>query len=564
MKINKRFPKHYRYDLLFAGGMLAIFLLYLYKVVFEIRGNDEAFYLTSPLRILQGDTFVVDEWHGGQFSALLVVPIMALRNLFTADTQGIVLQFRYIYVIVNGLFCLLIYCRLRKYGLAAVLVSLMFFMFTPYSITALCYNTMGLMSVCASTVVLATAKNKWDYAFGGLFFSAAVLCCPFLILPFGAVFAGGVMYAWIKKKKQLLTQGLFFVLGCLPLLCLLLLFIFTRTTPAEFLQALPAMFTDPEHPSTSLLGHVKKYIVAFRFFDKELVCYALLLCAIALDKKRVGRKILYFLVSVFLALGMLVHCIWASLYQYHNFIMIPLSLPGFVAFLLTEKKDWRVFCFLFLGGIAYSFCINMGSNQSLFVISSALSVTTYGGILFISAFLREVLPARGKGIFAWATVGCVAVLLICQLSSMTFIKVNHKYWSAFDNSELTEVISGGPYAGIHVVDGVKVPYEAKLQQLDTLLGSQEQGSVLFLDEVTWYYLHFPNFRNGAYSAWLSGVSNTTVDRLAAYYQLESHELPDFIYIGNPDNVDMAYLQEKLLTENYVTAAKEDFLLLRKR
>ena len=47
--------------------------------------------------------------------------------------------------------------------------------------------------------------------------------------------------------------------------------------------------------------------------------------------------------------------------------------------------------------------------------------------------------------------------------------------------------------------------------------------VLPLTEETWMFMG--GYRNGAYSAWLSGVDGVTLDRLEAYYALNPEKLP---------------------------------------
>lgn len=54
-KYEQLFKKISISDLLFAVGLIAIAVLYIYKIPLDIKADDEAFYLTIPKRLLDGD-----------------------------------------------------------------------------------------------------------------------------------------------------------------------------------------------------------------------------------------------------------------------------------------------------------------------------------------------------------------------------------------------------------------------------------------------------------------------------------------------------------------------------
>ena len=64
----------------------------------------------------------------------------------------------------------------------------------------------------------------------------------------------------------------------------------------------------------------------------------------------------------------------------------------------------------------------------------------------------------------------------------------------------------------------------KLQQIE----AYEPEKVLFLSKSTWYYL-VTDYEICTYSAWIAGVTNHSVDRLAAYYRLNPEKIPDVVY-----------------------------------
>lgn len=558
LKSKFSFKRVNKQDAFFLLGLLVLLFVYLYKVVFEIQGNDEAFYLTIPQRILQGDVFIVDEWHGSQFSALLIAPFMVLRNLFFNTNDSIVLHFRYIYVFVHFVVSCIIYIRLRKFGFGSAVGTLFFFMFTPYSIVALSYNTLGLLSVCLTLVFLSTTNSKKGFFLSGFFFSVSVLCCPYLLFPFIIVFITTIIFGLIKKHKNAVINLLFFVVGCLPLLVCVLFVIFSKVTLVEFLNALPYIFSDPEHPSRSLIYNILVYVYSFKIFILPISLLIVTVIVYALDKKRESHKLLYYVIVVISALLMLVKCIMSDLFITYNFVMIPFAFVGIFVFALIKEKNVKVFSIMYIGAFIYSFCIHMTSNQRLYVISTALSIASLAGIILTFNYVKEEIKENKKTLTKFLYITTAAVLIIVQFSTMGYIKINHKFWSKSENSELQEIIEIGPYAGIRVTESTKNEYNNKIKKLTNAMKDYDEGSVLFFDKTTWYYLQYPNLYNASYSAWLSGISDKTIERLRIYYENNQEKIPVYIYIDKANDVNFEYFKANVLKGNYEIISTDDY------
>ena len=532
--MNKIYEKYFRdktnCDILYIIGFVGILLLFIYKAPLEIQGQDEAFYLTVPKRLLDGDVFVFDEWHGSQFSALLVYPIMALHNLFfTSD--GIVLHFRYIYIFFQALSAAVIYIRLRDYKLFGALASLVFFMFTPYDILALSYNTMGLMLVTLTGVILATAKSKKAYFVSGLLFAGAVLCSPYLLAAYAVFTVGVLIFSAVKKSKQCFVSWVFFTLGSALLAVILFAFILSRVSLSEFIDALPNIFDDPEHVSKpfldGLLGYFKSIYNTFNWGIAYFPLYGIMLIALIFDKKRCERRVFYIASSCAISICMLFE--FASLLQTktYNFIMFPFVLVGLISYLVTKNKNKRVFLFMFVGSLLYTMCIYFSSNQGFYIISAMSAAADVGSVILIHDALIEEKYQGGKSRFSAGYI-IVLALVVLQFSLMTYTKINHKFWSFSENSQLTAVIDDGPYKGIKVTNSTKSNYTSELSALSWLEG--KEGRVLYAAKTVWYYLETDDLKVGAYSAWLSGESDVTLERLEKYYSINPDNIPDYIFV----------------------------------
>ena len=108
---------------------------------------------------------------------------------------------RFAYIAVHLIVSVVIYIRLRRFGYGAVISSVLFFVYTPYDIMALSYNTMGLDLVALSGVLMATADytKKASVITAGLCFAGAVLCNPYMAAAY-IIFALCVIVHLVLKK----------------------------------------------------------------------------------------------------------------------------------------------------------------------------------------------------------------------------------------------------------------------------------------------------------------------------------------------------------------------------
>ena len=83
-------------------------LFNIWRAKFGYFSRDESLYLAIPYRMLQGDLLLLNEWHLSQMSAFLIYPLLKLYLLLFQTTDGIALNFRYIYICFHSLTALYI------------------------------------------------------------------------------------------------------------------------------------------------------------------------------------------------------------------------------------------------------------------------------------------------------------------------------------------------------------------------------------------------------------------------------------------------------------------------
>lgn len=166
----------------FAVMMAAVTGFLIWKAPYGFHMSDEAFYLATPYRYLQGDALLAEEWFPTLFSSFLLCPLLRLYLLIKPTTEGIIVNFRYIYVFFHILTAVFIYCRLvRRSPVAAAGAALAYALYTPYNIMALSYNSMGAAFALLSVLILGTAEKKKAGQIGGVC-ALPRRCCAFPIL----------------------------------------------------------------------------------------------------------------------------------------------------------------------------------------------------------------------------------------------------------------------------------------------------------------------------------------------------------------------------------------------
>lgn len=510
----------------------------LWKCRYGFGNVDESFYLTVPYRLWMGDGLFSQEWHLSQMAGFLLLPFMAVYMLLSGgSTAGIILAFRYIFTCVQGLAAVFLYLRLKKFSWSgACIAALVFFLYAPFGIMALSYNSMGILCLTVSTVLLLTNTrgSKLEYALSGLFFAAAVLCCPYL----AAVYFLYSLAVLIQKLRPFcgweVLSGkcwLWLTCGIGALAVLFCGFVLSRASLSDIVAAFPVIMQDPEHASRSASYLIESYFrsIFIRNAHWQYIAlgYAVLWLACKLDRKgRIPRGIFFILGAVLAAVMMLP---FVTDNRYINFIMFPLNLFAlFCCGLTKDKTVKKLLLTVWLPGILYSFCIHMASNQYFYAISSASAVSLVGSILIVVLTARElILPLSAKPLKA-LTAAALVCLMALQAGGLVSLRYTSVFWET-SMEDQTVLMEAGPEKGLLVTPWRKQHYEGFLADTAPFREEEKAESVLYLSEYTWLYLAGEGIEMSPYSAWLAGVNENTVARLTAYYALNPEKLPQVVY-----------------------------------
>ena len=555
-------------DLLFAALMCFGVILSIWKLRYGFGGSDEAFYLTVPHRLSLGDALFTDEWHVSQLSGFLLIPFVSLFRLITGSTDGIMIAARVLYLVLHTGAAVLIYTRLRKYGILSVFGCALYFLYTPYNIMALSYNTMGIELLLVAGVLLATAdyKKKLLPILSGLAFAGAVLCNPYLIVCFflyGACV--GVHYAIKKKEMRFVLKSemfslrtfLFFTAGAACLAVVFLIFTLTRTGLGDIFANIPEMLKDPEHPSIPFGRKVETYFQSIfdmtPHFKYVLYGYFAMLAFMIFDRKRRLHRAVYLCLSCAatgISLIMLLPGVTSTTY---NHIMLPMLFLGIASYILIENKPRELFAAVFVTGLIYSFCIHYGSNQMIYCIASVMVVANVASFIFLGRLIKEMRETPDNLTYAAASrilsFILVGIIIAFQGGAQITAKTYHVFWDSAPDA-LTAEIKQGPAAGIVTTDANLESYNNMYTDL-VAFQMKEPGNILFMSFETWPYLAMNDFPYGTFSAWTGNEQGEgTLSRMRTYYEMNPEKTPKYIYIPKSAKWNVSTLLPELQSKGY--------------
>ena len=399
-------------DIIFLFLFCCVALFSWWLAPYGWTGSDEAYYILQPFRFTQGDKFFVDDWNNGQLFSLVILPLMHLHLKLAPSTDGIILSFRYYYVIVSALVSLVIYLRGRRVSKpAALFAALMLMLYSPLSVRNFSYNSMGLMSLALCCVLAFTADKHafLDLCFSGICLAATVLCCPFTVVHY-VIYALFVLILSISKTRRgkladlfpcyaftpkalfavTLGCGIFFIYFCIAVL--------KDSSLAGIIENFHYLFLDPEHKPTSLFWLAKNVIyctiTSSRIALECAVLGGIVAVLILFDKKRIAHRKFYLAAAAILSL---VYCLPFISSNICNELMLPINILGLCAYVLTENRQKKIFRLVFVPGLIYAICMHHASSLRYQGLCHGFAICAIASVFFIVNVIRELAAESNSG-----------------------------------------------------------------------------------------------------------------------------------------------------------------------
>lgn len=509
---------------IFVGFLILLFLMFGWRQFYGFNKNDEIFYISTVYRFFQGDGMLVHEWNNVQLFAFLTYPLFCLIRLFHPSNEGIVLIFRFSYLVFQVAVAVYCYWKLKRFGKIRVLPALFYFVTTPYNINGLSYNTLafGFVLLTLVTITANTKLGKLDAFLCGIFIAAAVLANPYTVLLF-AVYGVICFVKSISAYKQnvKIAQALdirtyvWMCAGAFLIFVLFCWFVLSRGSLSEILENLTYIVMDSERQKSLWEKFAKYFIRIYRYYKILVYVTALLLLARCLDRK---KKIP---VSVYLGIVSVVAIPYIIYYGFFwemvgiNYMLIPLAFPGLIAYVTTEEKDKLLFWGFYLPALIYTLLAHFATNTGIYTVSAAYMIADVVSILFIWKLCQE----QKISWLRWLVILLFMIQFVgCIWQRMSYV------WGDEPLEYLTYELKEGPLKGIYTSEKNAKLYEDVLQDMEDLQLS-ENDHLFVLGIAPWMYLN-TEAKCGAYSTWETLEDDPLIP---IYYELRPEKMPTVIY-----------------------------------
>ena len=550
--------KKYAADLLFAVLLAAGIAFSLWKAPYGFHFSDEAYYLTVPYRMAQGDRLFRDMWDIRQFSMLPTLPLVQLYLKLFGTGESMVLHFRYVYIFFHVGFSVWLYGVLRRSSkVGALFAAAVYLLFSPINIMQLSYNTYGIGFITLSGALMAEKRRSFP---AGVLYALAVLSCPFAALLFPVFLITAAMR---RKKEKTGRQEAYFALGVVAAALVFLLYVQCTAGIGEMLRALPEFFNDPTHPVNSVFSRLAELFI--ELLTSRLPVTAVLgvqLVVIAVyftcGKKKSLRGPLCALASAAAIFGMLYEM---KTDRWINCLMVPLTYTGLTAYLLSGKKNRELMRFLYIPGLLYGACVYLSSDLGYMTMSGAFTVSAVAAAFFTAQLALELLGQTG-----WEKIGglALALTLVCQLGAQAWYRKNFCFSELYNTSMMCETVDKGSGKG------EKTSFEAVNYEFRQVWDSSEKvreyegENVLYFTKDCWLYLEDEK-RCAAQSAWIQMAHTVEeAERLVRFWEKHPEKKPDAIYVSA--ETERAERVMEIINTEHFPVEKNDrgYVLLREK
>lgn len=535
-----------------ALSLITAAFIYLFVIsFFNGTVSDEAFYISIPIRLMNGDGLLTDEWHLSQLSSVLLYPPVRLYILFTGSTEGIILFMRQLFCLMQLLTGLLIYKTFRKEGIAAILASLLFMLYCVINLMTLSYNTMGeaLLFFLICTVFSIFDKPAYPKAFiAGILLGAFILCQPLGIV-FCIIYSAAVITAGILHKKDgrpvlfLLTEKAFLSVfaGAFAVFLYFLFFLLKNSELSTVFSCFPGIFNDAEHMKiTNELG-ISTFSPVLFFSDMAMATGVVPLITAAVifisglfikKKSKALAVIICSTALILLNVSFYVKIISDKINGGTadiNFFFLPLALSGLPFYLLSNKKNHRVFILIWCTGIMYALFMTISSNLHLHTSVNGYVISSAASVILARELLSE-LKEKKEPVFRNACIVlCLAVFGFASFQTGTMAV----YTSATRGSLLSARLTEGIYSGITLPSSQAIVYASVYKDAQKIKELTDGTERLFVVEnIPAMYLE-SGLKTGAHSGWFFAEQLAYPEvrnRFRNYYEITPENIPQYIYV----------------------------------
>ncbi len=514
--------------------------------------TDEAFYISIPLRLINGDGMLTDEWHLSQFSAVLLYPAVKLFTAVTGSTAGIILYMRRLFCLFQITAGAYLYKILKKEGPAALIISLTFIFYSVIALRTLSYNTLGvgiLFCICAMAYDLSRKPSYIKMFLLGILTAAFVLCQPigvvFYVIYFVAVCIMPLKY---KKKEKVpfpfsFRSFLMTAAGILPVFIFFLYLLLKNSDIETIIKCIPGILSDIEHMRiTEDLG-IKTFSAAAFFTDMTMAAGIIplilspvcILIAVMLRKRNRYAAIIIacagliaFIMTFYFRLVFMSD---TTETDDINFFFLPFALIGPAFYILTEKKNSKAFILFWSTGMLYAVFMTISSNLRLHSSVNGYIIAFAATLIFANDLIKELREQQNPpAVVKPAVISLIVSVFAYSVLNVCIVCTSENINRAAYNSAKP---TGGIYEGIALPSDQALLYTRLYKDSLVIKEKLADDDRLFVAEnFSAVYLETEALP-GVFSGWFicEQLSIPEIrDRFREYYEINPENFPDYIYV----------------------------------
>ena len=596
-------------DLLFVIFLMLGLMVHLTSLIYPSSFQDESVYVAIPLRLLNGDSLIQEEWHLTQFSSLFSYLPVYLWTLIKGSTEYIFLFLRCVYLAIHTAISVLLYVFFRKYGKWAILASLIFFLQSPYYVLAISYQSVYVIALLLLSLCLISIYKKQSivfYILAGICFGSCCVCNPFFCAVFVLYLLACALWTrrqdivnsiarfktsktdnqkgkkLTKKQKREQNQQLlnafpnmenytcFFTKEAVLWITCGISIIAVIAVGFFFMTGgtISSIFDNMEN----LLGSSEYDIASDSIFTKPIATLGILIeksfyllfllpalfIALSVDKKRKSdsHRIIYLTFTILWSL------LFAfDIYRVSEVYVFAVSLPFYVfslvCYLLTENRNKTIFYCMFVPCTLGAFVQYLAADTHLGAIGIVFSICNVAGVFFAMNLWKEMhhssdnegetAPSKSK------TNKFRLIIIVGFCLQVLIYSVFRTLWYPIVTSpaKATE----GVYAGLYMSESEYEKYGKLIDDMNYIKEiSRENDSVLIASYNNWMYIQVDR-PMAVYSTWYQGILD--YEQLRRYYNANPNKKPKYIYIESSDPQSSTVLTAKENVSELFSFTSED-------
>ncbi len=556
--MKKKLNNH---DLLF-GIALIFCILFLGMFAFAYPfSRDEAYYLTVPLRLVNGDSLVQHDWHLTQFSSLFSYLPTLIWIKLTGSTEGIVVFSRCVYLMIQASLTTVVYLFFRNYKIWSVIAAVLFFTQSTNVMPLISYHTMLVSFLLLLTLSLVSIHRKSSvhlYIFAGIIYGLCCICDPGFCLLFVIYLGFCILWKYrIKRnaKNDAINQNIsvsatedyncFFtakavfciIFGILTVAAVAISFFFlTGGTIPSLINNINNLLTFSEYKiqGSVFSNLITKIVVTFKAFSSfsfhNTFLIIILFAILFIDKNRTKKlhRCVYLLFAFILATIYAV----GAFKEFNSeiyFVEFPFFIFSSVCYILTKNKNKNLFrCMWIPGAVAVVFHF-LSSNSLLSAISIILIINNTAGVFFVADLFNEIKSqqtASSQNNKSFSSIS--RLLLVIALFSQLVLHLSFYQYGLF-NKESSFKATEGPYSGIYMTDIQFDNYTKSINDLDLIKNRADDNSPIYIAsyQSSWMYI-YADLPFGTYTGYYFGIPSAEL--FFEYYKENPDRVPEYIYI----------------------------------